>query len=101
VACMSDRALWHRIVLVLACVPIATFCNFIRVTVTCWLHVFVDPKYASGDYHMMLGLVIIVLAFGIFSGIGWILNRLVVDEDEAEPELAEPAGSSSQEGPHA
>jgi len=101
VACMSDRPLWHRIVLVLACVPIATFCNFIRVTVTCWLHVFVDPKYASGDYHMMLGLVIIVLAFGIFSGIGWILNRLVVDEDEAEPELAEPAGSSSQEGPHA
>jgi exosortase len=84
VACMSDRPVWHRIVLVLMCVPIATFCNFIRVTVTCWLHIFVDPKYASGEYHMMLGLLIILVAFGIFSGIGWLLGHLFIEE--AEPE---------------
>lgn len=85
VACMSDRPLWHRIVLVLSCVPIATFCNFIRVTVTCWLHIFVDPKYASGEYHMMLGLLIILVAFGIFSGIGWLLGHLFVEDPEPEP----------------
>jgi len=84
VAFMSDRPTWQRIILVLSCVPIATFCNFIRVTITCWLHVFVDPKYASGQYHMMLGLLVILLAFGIFSGLGWLLNRLVVEEP-AEP----------------
>jgi exosortase len=86
VACMSDRPLWQRIVLILACVPIATFCNFIRVTTTCWLHIFVNPKYASGQYHMMLGLVIILLAFGIFSGLGWVLNHLWVNESAADAE---------------
>jgi exosortase len=87
VAFMSERPAWQRVILVLACVPIATFCNFIRVTVTCFVHVFVDPKYATGQYHMMLGLVVIVLAFGIFSGLGRVLSRLVVEE-EPEPEPA-------------
>jgi exosortase len=90
VACMSERPLWHRVVLVAACVPIATFCNFIRVTITCWLHVFVDPKYASGQYHMMLGLVIILMAFGIFSGLGWVLNHLFVEEEEEPSDEASP-----------
>ena len=84
VAYMSERPTWQRVILVLSCIPIATFSNFIRVTVTCWLHVFVDPKYASGQYHMMLGLAVILLAFGIFSGIGWVLNRLVMEEPESE-----------------
>jgi exosortase len=101
VACMSDRPLWHRIILVLACVPIATFCNFIRVTTTCWLHVYVDPKYATGDYHMMLGLAIIVLAFGIFSGLGWILNRLVVEEEAADDEPADRPAPPAAQGTHA
>lgn len=88
VACMSDRPLWQRIVLVAACVPIATFCNFIRVTITCGIHIFIDPKYAAGTYHMMLGLVIILLAFGIFSGLAWILAHLFTeaeDDDEENP----------------
>jgi exosortase len=88
VAFMSERPTWQRIVLVVACVPIATFCNFIRVTITCWLHVFVDPKYASGQYHMMLGLLVILLAFGIFSGLGWVLHRLVVEEPHAQMDAA-------------
>jgi exosortase len=93
VACMSERPLWQRLVLVAACVPIATFCNFIRVTVTCWLHIFVDPVYASGQYHTMLGLVIIVLAFAIFSALGWILAHLfeAVDDADDEDETDDPA----------
>lgn len=83
VAFMTERPLWQRLILIAACVPIATFCNLIRVTVTCYLHVFVDPKYATGQYHMMLGLVVIALAFGIFSGLGWVLNRLFVDEGQS------------------
>ncbi|MCK4341325.1 MAG: exosortase/archaeosortase family protein [Phycisphaerae bacterium] len=84
VACMSERPLWHRLLLVASCIPIATFCNFIRVTITCWLHIFIDPKYATGSYHTMLGLLIILLAFGIFSGLGWVLNNIFVEESEPE-----------------
>ena len=47
------------------------------------LHVFVDPKYASGTYHAVLGLVMLLIAFGIFSGLGWLLNNLFVDDPDS------------------
>jgi len=86
VAFMAWRPWWHRVILLGACVPIATFCNAIRVTVTSILHIFVDPKYATGTYHTALGLLVILLATGLFLGIGWILNHLFVEEAEEEPE---------------
>jgi exosortase len=81
VAFLSDRPLWQRIVMVASCLPIAILCNVIRVTITCYLHIFVSPDYATGQYHMMLGLLVLLLAFFIFSGVGWILNHLVVEEE--------------------
>ncbi len=82
VAFMSERPWWQRIIMVAACIPIATLCNFIRVTVTCWLHIFVDPAYATGQYHTALGLVLLLVAFGLFSLLGWALSNLFVEERE-------------------
>ena len=82
VAFMAWRPWWHRLILVGSCMPIATFGNFVRVTTTCSLHVFVDPKYATGTYHTILGLVIILLATGLFLGISWVLNHLFVEVPE-------------------
>ncbi|MCA9242601.1 MAG: exosortase/archaeosortase family protein [Phycisphaerales bacterium] len=87
VAFMSDRKLWHRILLIIACVPIAVFSNFIRVLTTCYLHIYVDPKYAGGNYHMTLGLITLLIAFAIFSGLGWILNNLFVTREDDEDDL--------------
>lgn len=90
VAFLTDRPWWQRLILVAGCIPIATFCNLVRVTVTCWLTVFVDPKYAHGTYHTMLGLLVILLAFAIFSGLAWVLDHIFVpDDDDVAPE-AEP-----------
>ncbi len=80
VAFVSWRPTWQRVVLLASCIPIATFCNFIRVTVTCCLHVYADPKYASGTYHTALGLVVIMLATLMFLGLSWLLNHLFVAE---------------------
>ncbi len=88
---LQERPWWQRIVMIASCVPIATFCNFIRVSVTCYLHIFVDPKYAAGTYHTMLGLAVLLLAFGIFAGLGSVLNRLVVDDSDADDPDAAPA----------
>lgn len=77
---ISDRPWWQRIIMVAACVPIAIFANAIRVTVTCVLHIFVDPKYATGTYHTVLGLVMLLIAFAAFSGLGWLLNNLMIEE---------------------
>ena len=72
--------------MIAACIPIAVFSNVVRVTITCVLHVFVDPKYAQGTYHMTLGLITLTLALGVFALLGWVLNNLVVEEpDSAEP----------------
>ena len=87
VAFISDRPTWHRVVLIASCLPIAILANVIRVTITTLLHVFVDPKYAGGTYHTILGLITLMIAFGIFTGLGWVLNNLFVEEpgDEEEP----------------
>ncbi|MGE0481329.1 MAG: exosortase/archaeosortase family protein [Phycisphaerae bacterium] len=83
---LSPRPLWQQLLMVGASVPIAVFCNFIRVTITCWLHIFVNPKYAEGNYHTVLGLVTLMLALGIFAGLGWVLSNLTVEErDEPVP----------------
>jgi exosortase len=81
---ISDRPWWQRVIMVVSCVPIAVFSNFIRVTITCILHIFVDPKYAVGGYHTILGLVTLLIAFGIFSGLGWLLSNLFVEDPESE-----------------
>lgn len=86
VAFVSDRPNWQRIVMLIACVPFAVFSNFIRVTVTCILHIFVDPRYAEGTWHTLLGLVTLVIALMMFSALGWIMNQLVVEEDAADPD---------------
>lgn len=95
VAFVSERPWWQRVVMVAACVPIAVFSNFIRVTATCLLHIFVDPKYAEGNFHTALGLVTLLIAFGIFSGLGWMLSNLMVDAGEPDEDPGnEPAGAA-------
>jgi exosortase len=93
VACAAERAWWQRLILVLACVPIAVFCNLIRVITTCLLHIYVGPKYAEGTYHTMLGLAVLVLALALFCGLGWVLNNLTVTVPADDEETAEPAGA--------
>lgn len=86
VAFVSERAWWQRIVLIVSCVPIAIFSNFIRVSVTCILHVYVDPKYAGGTYHTLLGMVTLLIALAMFMGLGWLLSNLFVEEHENREE---------------
>jgi exosortase len=84
VAFISNRPWWQRVIMVAACVPIAVFANCVRVTTTCVLHIFVDPKYAGGTYHTLLGLVTLLIAFGIFSALGWFLSNLLVEDSEPQ-----------------
>ena len=70
---LSARPWWQRVIMVASCVPIAVLSNFVRVTATCVLYIFADPKYAEGTYHTVLGLATLMLAFGVFSGLGWVL----------------------------
>lgn len=83
-AFLSDRPRWHRIVLVLATLPIAILCNFIRVIITCILYILVDPMYAQGGFHTTLGLLMLPVAFFLYWLIAEVLNGLYIEEQIPE-----------------
>jgi len=79
-AYLSDRPWWHRLIMVLACLPIAIFCNMLRVTITGFIHIYGNPEYAQGTAHTVLGLIMLFVAFGLFSTILYVLSNLFIDE---------------------
>jgi len=84
VAYLGKRPLWHRVLLVAFCVPIAVFCNMIRVFTTGVIHIYGDKDLSQGTAHELLGLAMLPIALGLFSFAGWILNNLFVDASEEE-----------------
>ncbi len=81
-AYLHYRPAWQRLVLLATTIPIAIFCNIIRVTVTGFIFILGNPKYATGIYHDMLGMLMLLLAFFLYGVIAWFMANLVVDEDQ-------------------
>lgn len=81
-AYLHYRPIWQRIVLLLTTVPIAIFCNIVRVTITGLIYILGNPKYAQGIYHDGLGLLMLVLAFMLYSAIAWFMENLIVEPEE-------------------
>ena len=75
---------WQRAIMVASCIPIAVFCNTIRVTVTGLLHVHGRSDLSRGTPHQLLGLVTLGVAMGLFSLLGFVLSHLFVEESEEE-----------------
>ncbi len=90
---MRDKPVWHRLVLLGLCVPIAIFCNFVRVTTTGLLQVYGYHTLAQGGSHALLGLLMMVLALGLFWVANWSLSSLVTEGDD-EPYEQESAEES-------
>ena len=83
-AFISERPLWHRLIMILTCVPIAIFCNIIRVTATGLMVVFGRDDLARGFWHTMLGLGMLMIAFSLYGSISYILNNLFVEHEPDE-----------------
>jgi len=79
-AYLHYRPIWQRLILLASTVPIAILCNIVRVTITGFIYVLWDPKYAQGIYHDMLGMLMLPLAFGLYGTIAWFMSNLVVEE---------------------
>ena len=78
VAIFSCRHWWQRVALVLLAVPVAVFMNVIRVVVLGLASLY-NPKLASGDTHMLIGMLTLVPGLALFMGVVWALNRAVKD----------------------
>jgi exosortase len=94
-AYLGNRAVWQRAIMVLACVPIAVFCNIIRVTVTGLLHVYGREDLAEGAPHEFLGLAMLPIALGLFALLGYILDNLFVEVDEDQEQQSQTQEASA------
>ena len=85
-AYLHYRPLWQRFVLLVSTIPIAIFCNSVRVTVTGFIYVLIHPRYTQGIYHDMLGIAMLPLAFGLYAFLAWFMSSLFVEESEVVTE---------------
>lgn len=81
-AYLSDRTMWHRLVLLACTLPIAIFCNFFRVMVTGVIYLMLGPEYARGGYHTLLGLSMLPVAFGLYALISFVIEKSFVQQVE-------------------
>ncbi len=87
-AFLSERPLWHRLVMIMSCVPIAIFCNILRVTATGFMVVFEREDLARGFWHTMLGLAMLAIAFSLYGTLSYVLNHLFIEQEKNEPTTA-------------
>ncbi|MBN1844860.1 MAG: exosortase/archaeosortase family protein [Sedimentisphaerales bacterium] len=80
-AYLEQRHWSHRLVLLASTVPIAVFCNMLRVFLTGVFHIYLGREISSGTPHMLLGLAMLGVAFGLYGLLAWIMNRLFTEED--------------------
>ena len=83
-AYLHYRPVWQRLILLATTVPIAVLCNVVRVTITGFLYILVDPKYTKGIYHDGLGMLMLPLAFGLYGFLAWFMSNLFAEEMKAQ-----------------
>ena len=86
-AYLHYRPIWQRIVLLCSTIPIAILCNVVRVTITGFIYILWDTKYAQGIWHDMLGMAMLPLAFGIYGLLAWFMSNLLVEDSGTKEEI--------------
>ena len=79
-AYLHYRPIWQRLILLVSTVPIAILCNVVRVTITGFIYILWDSKYAQGIYHDMLGMAMLPLAFALYGLLAWFMANLFTEE---------------------
>jgi len=87
IAFLSARPLWQKIVIVAFAVQIAIFCNVMRVAGQGLLDHYVSTQWSEGFAHQFAGLVMLIPAFFLILLVGWVLDRLFIDEIEDKKQL--------------
>ena len=85
-AFLWDRRWWQKLIMVSMAIPIAIAVNIGRVTVLGLLNL-VDPEYAKGDFHIAVGMVMLIPAAILFMGLGWALDKIIIEEEKDPVEL--------------
>ena len=91
-----SRPMWQKLVLIASAVPIAIFCNVMRVSGQGLLDVYVTEQASEGFAHQFAGMVMLIPAIFLLLLVGWILDQVFITEPEAPAE--EPGAFGAGEG---
>jgi exosortase len=80
VAFLSARPLWQKIVISLSSIPIAIFCNVMRVAGQGLLDYYVSEQLSQSFAHQFVGIIMLVPAFFMILLVGWLLDHVFVEE---------------------
>jgi exosortase len=80
VAFLSSRPLWQKIIVVLMAVPIAIFCNVMRVSGQGLLDRYVSHSLSENFAHQFVGLIMLIPAFLLILLVGWVLDQIFVEQ---------------------
>lgn len=98
VAFLSARPLWQKIVISASAVPIAVFCNMMRVAGQGLLDHYVSRQLSESFAHQFVGMVMLVPAFFMILAVGWVLDHLFVEEVDDRSPSGGSAGSLAAAG---
>jgi exosortase/archaeosortase family protein len=85
VAFLSNRPLWQKIIITISAIPIAIFCNVMRVAGQGLLDYYVSHAWSEGFAHQFAGLVMLVPAFFLILLVAWCLDHLFIEEADQTP----------------
>lgn len=78
-AYLWNRPWWAKLMLVGLTVPIAIVVNVARVTLLGVLYT-LDPEYTRGDFHIFMGMLMLIPALGLLLLTLWIMNQLIAED---------------------
>jgi exosortase len=77
---LSARPLWEKLVITASAVPIAIFCNVVRVSGQGLLDHYATQKLSEGFAHQFVGMMMLLPAFFLILGVGALLDKLFIEE---------------------
>lgn len=90
VALLANRAWWEKMVVLISSLPIALFCNTLRLTVTALLFTVIENEGLEQFSHDFGGYAMMPVALAMMIGLLWLLRRLTTPPVEIVPEVIAP-----------
>src|SRR5690606_20139016 len=87
IAFLSARPLWQKLVITFSAIPIAIFCNTLRVAGQGLLDYHVSHQLSENFAHQFVGLIMLIPAFFLLLLVGWILDHLFIEEVDDKQQL--------------
>jgi exosortase len=87
VAFLSNRMFWQKVLITVSAIPIAIFCNVMRVTGQAYLDRLAGPQWSENFAHQFVGLVMLIPAFFLILAFAWLIDQLFIEEVDDKSKL--------------